>query len=124
MFSSLMAFLTLAIYMILPIMIVYILYYHYKRGMFNDEKYIERYGAITEDIRTRSRMHLAYPLMGYSLRLTLILLLLSDDIFQQLLFYRIIFLLYFIYIGIFKPKVSPAAHSLELLHLSFFLCHN
>ena len=77
-----MAFLTLAIYIILPIIIVYILYYHRKRGMFNNEKYIENYGALTEDIRTRNKMHLAYPLMGYSLRLVLILLLLSDSIFS------------------------------------------
>ena len=65
--------------------------------------YIEKYGTITYNLRIRTVPQLAYPLISSAMRLTLVLLLLSDSTTIQIFVYRISFLLYYIYVCQVKP---------------------
>ena len=58
------------------------------------------------------------------MRLTLVLLLLSDSMTLQLFVYRVAFLLYYIYVGQSEPFLLSKAHKLEMVHLTFLLSHN
>ena len=86
--------------------------------------FIEKYGAITFDLKTKTKYQLAYPLASWAMRLSLVLVLLGDNTTAQLFFYRIVFLLYYIYVGSTKAFAFRKAYALEMVHLTFLLNHN
>lgn len=98
--------------------------YYKKKNQLEDLCFIEKYGAITYNIKTKTKLQLVYPLVNLAFRLSLVILLLRDNTTAQLFFYRIFFLLYFIYVGSTKAFISPKSYTIEMVHLTFLLNHN
>lgn len=69
------------------------------KELFTDESYLRRFSAITEGLKTKTKMHLSFQFMMMMRRLSLAFLVVYDSLTAQLLGYRLLMLAVVIYVG-------------------------
>lgn len=93
----------LVLYILSILTITVILLKHARSKTLKSDQFLNRFGSIIPDMRTRSVVFLAYPYVDSALRVTFVHLILKDDPTSQCFFQRIVLLFYFIYLGSTKP---------------------
>ena len=82
---------------------------------------MDRFGLLTDGLRTRLAIHLAFQFVMMARRICLVALLFWDSQTPQMLLYRFMMIAILIYVGHFKPSIDPATHVLDLVNECFLL---
>ena len=100
----------------------FIMLFVFKRNL-GELNYEKKFGSLTKETRTGSRLYLAYPFLAWLRRVLFVFILFSDQPTIQIFFYRLFMLLFFVYLGYVQPYIFTSRQTIEVIHELFLLCH-
>ena len=106
-FSLSCAIITGLFYVLLPILMFAVLIHFHKRGELEDKHFTEVFGVLVENLR-HDKSGLSFQFVFLFRRTCLCLLILSDNVFVQLMCTRFLALGMPIYIGLVRPYQDSA----------------
>ena len=89
-----------------------------KKNLFTDNSHLSRFGALSEGLRTQTRSQLAYQFVMSVRRMSLAVLVVSDNLTAQMLCYRLMMVFLLIYVGLTRASFS---HRYDLMHELFLM---